>query len=220
MFLDLILGSAIPVWYGLLTLVLVLLSIAFHEFAHAYTADRLGDPTPRMNGRVTLNPLAHLDPIGTIMMLIGVFGWGKATPVNPFAFKKLRRDFAITAIVGPLSNILFAGFLVLTLKIASIYLSGPGLYYLQYALVQAILIIGVNLVVFNLIPISPLDGERVLMFLLPPAIRSKVEPVMSRFGLFLIILLILPILPGGYSVLSYVILPVQNLVLNFISPLL
>lgn len=220
MFFSLVLGSTIPPVFGLITITLVLLGIAYHEFSHAYIASKLGDSTPRLAGRLTLNPLAHLDLLGTIMMLVSFFGWGKPTPVNPFEFRNLRRDFAITAIAGPLSNLIFAGILILSLRFSSFFLTGATLIYFQYAVIQAVLIIGVNLVVFNLIPIAPLDGERILMFLLPEHIRSRVEPFMTKFGLFIVILMILPILPGGHSVLSHIILPLHTLVINMITPLI
>jgi Zn-dependent protease len=156
----------------LITRILTLI-IAFtiHEFAHAWAADQLGDNTPRDNGRLTLNPLAHLDVLGSLMLLISGFGWAKPVPVNTYALR--RRTPAGTMLVsavGPLSNLLLAilASIPFRMGILSPYTaSGDFLPSLPSFLVEFI-IINLILLFFNLIPISPLDGEKVLEYLLPP----------------------------------------------------
>ncbi len=165
----------------------ILWAITIHEFAHAWTADRLGDPTPRSAGRLTLNPLRHLDPIGTLLFFIVRIGWAKPVPVNPLYFRRPRRDMALVAVAGPVSNVLSAfvfGFLARVLP-----LSGPGHLLLVY-------FVYINLVLafFNLIPLFPLDGWTVLKFFLPQ------EPwvwTLQRSGpILLLLLLVLPAFVG------------------------
>ena len=140
----------------------VLLCLPIHEFAHAFTADKLGDPTPRRAGRLTLNPLAHLDVFGTIALLIVHFGWAKPVPVNPFNLRDRKGGMAIVAIAGPVSNLIlcliFAGItrLLMLIPSDSVWLNVTVLvvYYIAY--------INLALALFNLLPIPPLDGSKVL----------------------------------------------------------
>ena len=219
MLFDLIINAPVPALYGLLAIALILLSITLHEFAHAYSATLLGDSTPKVNGRLTLNPLAHLDLIGTLFMLIGSFGWGKPVPINPFNFKDPRKGSAIVSFSGPLTNFVFALVIIGAVKVLSFFTAGLSFAYLEYALTTVILV-SVGLGVFNLLPVAPLDGDKILMFFLPASARNKIEPFMQRFGLLLLIIMILPILPGGYSLISFVLSPLQHLVLKFLDLIL
>ncbi len=153
----------------------VLIALTFHEFAHGYMAYKLGDPTAKNFGRLTLNPLKHLDPIGTICMIFFHFGWAKPVPINSRYFKKPRRDMALTAAAGPIMNFILAFFGVLVCRILTrIFVAFPAqsdfVYYIQYAALTLFLyfhMLNLSLGVFNLIPIPPLDGSRIFYIFLP-----------------------------------------------------
>lgn len=153
----------------------VLIALTFHEFAHGYMAYKLGDPTAKNFGRLTLNPLKHLDPIGTICMIFFHFGWAKPVPINSRYFKKPRRDMALTAAAGPIMNFILAFFGVLVCRILTkIFVAFPAqsdfVYYVQYAaltLFSYFHMLNLSLGVFNLIPIPPLDGSRIFYIFLP-----------------------------------------------------
>ena len=154
----------------------VLLILTIHEYSHAYAAYRLGDETAKRLGRLTLNPLKHLDPLGAICMIFFRIGWANPVPINPRNFKKPKRDFAITALAGPLSNMIFAffsAFLCLLLysffvktEFSSEFLFQFVLNLLRFLFIFHQINIGIGL--FNLIPIPPLDGSRILNVVLPP----------------------------------------------------
>ena len=178
-------------------LVPALLAIILHEVAHGYIADQFGDPTARLLGRLTLNPLKHLDPIGTIAIFIFGFGWARPVPVNPSNFRHPRRDMLWVALAGPVTNLSLA-------TISALLLHGMGLLdqssigtsavYIKFItpvkmMVGFSIYINVLLGVFNLIPVPPLDGGRVLTGILPErqaALVSKLEP----FGFVVILLLV------------------------------
>ena len=153
----------------------VLIALTFHEFAHGYMAYKLGDPTAKNFGRLTLNPLKHLDPIGTICMIFFHFGWAKPVPINSRYFKKPRRDMALTAAAGPIMTFILALFGVLVCRILTkIFVAFPAqsdfVYYIQYAaltLFSYFHMLNLSLGVFNLIPIPPLDGSRIFYIFLP-----------------------------------------------------
>ena len=153
----------------------VLIALTFHEFAHGYMAYKLGDPTAKNFGRLTLNPLKHLDPIGTICMIFFHFGWAKPVPINSRYFKKPRRDMALTAAAGPIMNFILALCGVLVCRILTkIFVTFPAqsdfVYYIQYAaltLFSYFHMLNLSLGVFNLIPIPPLDGSRIFYIFLP-----------------------------------------------------
>ena len=163
------------VWQTALLVAASLLCITFHETCHGLTAYRLGDPTAKRAGRLTLNPLKHLDPIGTICMIFFHFGWAKPVPINSRYFKKPRRDMALTAAAGPIMNFILALFGVLVCRILTkIFVAFPAqsdfVYYIQYAaltLFSYFHMLNLSLGVFNLIPIPPLDGSRIFYIFLP-----------------------------------------------------
>lgn len=183
---------------------ILLLSITVHEFAHCWVTDRLGDPTPRAKGRLTLNPLAHLDPLGTLALLFTRFGWGKPAPFDPYNLKEPIRDTALIAAAGPLSNILIAVVASVLLKIGVL---GGGLFAL--VAVQVILL-NLFLAVFNLVPAGPLDGAKIILALLPRQTAMEFEDFMERYGTFVLILLIFP-WSGGASPVSQLITPIVSL---------
>lgn len=189
-----------PAWL-IINLVVLLFSLSVHESAHAWAANRLGDPTARELGRITLNPIVHMDLIGTVLFpllgLLGggvVFGWAKAVPVNPNNLERPNRDHALVAAAGPASNLLAAaGFLIASNFLGAFF--GPQIAEQHpillplYLLSRVGLILNVILAVFNLFPIPPLDGSWILSRLLPTQIGSLIERV-RPYGFLLLILLI------------------------------
>jgi len=184
----------------------LVIAITIHEFAHAFVADRLGDPTARLSGRVSLNPLAHLDPVGTIMLLLFRFGWGKPVPFDPFNLAHPKRDSALISLAGPASNIALAVVLSFIMKLAPASL--------LTALLVPVIIINVNLAIFNLLPVPPLDGSKILYGILPMDWADEYNSFMRDYGMLLLILLILPI--GGNSLAINLILPPIQFILNLL----
>lgn len=184
----------------ILRIPIILISLTVHEVAHGYAAYKLGDPTAKNLGRLSLNPLKHLDPIGALCMLLFRFGWAKPVPINTRYFKKPKRDMAISALAGPLSN-LFMAFVayVISIYIATLSaqngqfgwaLSGELLIltetgnflYILYLFFDTFFLLNISLAVFNLLPIPPLDGSRILFVLLPDKIYfgvMKYEQIIS-----------------------------------------
>lgn len=185
----------------------LLVAVDIHEFSHAWMAERLGDPTPRINGRLTLNPLAHLDPVGTIMLLLTRFGWGKPVPIDSYNLENPRRDSALIGLAGPASNLILATILSLILKLFFIPL--------PFSLLTIPLIkLNVYLAIFNLLPVPPLDGSKILLGLLPADIAYEWEATLNQYGMFLIILLIFPFF--GRSLASIIILPIIYFILGLL----
>jgi Zn-dependent protease len=167
----------------------VLLAVAYcvtvHEYAHARRALQAGDLTAKFAGRVTLNPLAHYDPIGSTLFLLFGFGWAKPVPVNSFNFKRPRYDSIMVSIWGPLSNFISAGVFIVLFRSGV----GPPGSVLFYFLVRAVYL-NVLLGVFNLIPIPPLDGSHVLAGLLPYQQARRYEMAVGRYGMLILIMMI------------------------------
>ncbi len=201
----------------LIWLLAVTIAITVHEFSHAFASDRLGDPTARLQNRLSLNPLNHYDRIGTTMLLATSFlralgapviplGWAKPVEYDPYNLAHPQRDTAIIAFAGPISNLLVAGLFSFLLK--TFFLELPLLNILSVAIIT----INVSLALFNLVPIHPLDGSKILLGLLPNDLAYEYEVVMRRYGFFLLILLIMPI--NGTSALSALITPAMSFVLH------
>ncbi|MEK7111776.1 MAG: site-2 protease family protein [Patescibacteria group bacterium] len=212
-----------------MTIILWLLAFAvaitIHEAAHAWMADRLGDPTPRVMGRLSLNPIVHYDPIGTTLLLVLVilrsiglpvipFGWAKPVRFDPYNLENPRRDAALISLAGPASNLLLASFLALILKLFATPFS-PFSYF--SAVFYPFIILNVILAIFNLIPIHPLDGGKVFVGLLPKELARDVDAFLNRFGILILFLLIFPSV-GGASLVSIIIFPLINFVLNLLIP--
>ena len=177
----------------------VLLALIVHEVAHGWVANLLGDKTALMLGRLTLNPIKHIDPIGTIIMpllclFMGsfVFGWAKSVPINSRNFKNFRRDMVLVAIAGPISNFLMAIMWAIFIKVAILLFNSGSFLIIKLFFIPmgyAGIFINLLLMVFNLVPIPPLDGSRVVMSLLPPEI-AKVYSIVEQYGFIILIILI------------------------------
>ena len=154
----------------LLSIPPILLALSFHEYAHAWMANRKGDPTAKMLGRLTMNPLAHLDPMGTLMIVILHFGWAKPVPVNPMNLKNPKKDMLWIALAGPASNVIMAAGLGIVIRVLNgmgLRIDGSFLGLFQYMLYFAVMI-NLVLAIFNMLPIPPLDGSKILFGILPP----------------------------------------------------
>lgn len=190
------------VWIVSLTIV-----ISVHEAAHAFAADRLGDPTPRSQGRLTLNPLKHLDPLGTVMLLLFRFGWGKPVVFDPYNLKHPRQDAALISLAGPVSNILWATLAAVIIRFLPEAIA-PVLY--------PFIFLNVGLAVFNLVPVHPLDGAKILIGLLPADMAYEWDAIMNRYGIIILLLLIFPF--SGVSPVIALISPIINFLLNLLLP--
>ena len=200
--------------FGLVFILILIMTITIHEFAHAATAEYLGDPTPRLAGRLTLNPLAHLDPIGTLMLLVAGFGWGKPVPFDPFNLKSPKRDSALISFAGPMSNFLIAILSSLILRVLPIF---PAIFLQSFLTDILILFIRFNilLAIFNLLPVHPLDGFKVVAGILPKKYYNDWLEL-ERYGMIFLILLIFPFF--GNSPLFTVISPIINLIMSILLP--
>lgn len=200
--------------------IILLTAFPVHEFAHAWSADRFGDTTPRANGRLTLNPLAHLDPIGTLTMILVGFGWAKPVPINPYALR--RRSSAapmLVSLAGPMSNFLMAIIAAIFFRVGlvSIYdISAPtGILPTGATFLFMFIRINLLLMLFNLIPLYPLDGEKVLEYFLPPAGLRVLDSIRPFSPIILMaVFFLLPML--GFDVLGVVLLPALNAISLFL----
>ena len=195
-----------------LTMALVLVAgISIHEAAHAFVAYRLGDPTAKLAGRLTLNPLAHLDPIGTFALLFLGFGWGKPTPFDPFNLRNIKRDSALISVAGAASNFILALLISIPYLIAFYTHNLSLTLNMVYIYLSPIIFFNIILGVFNLIPISPLDGFKVLAGILP---RDWYEEFMAteRFGIIILLLLIFT------GAIGQILFPIVSVIFSTLIP--
>lgn len=212
-------GVYYTIYVDILTILIWIIAFAIaitvHEAAHAWMANRLGDPTARLQGRLTLNPIAHYDPVGTTLLLLMVimrslgapvipFGWAKPVPVDPYNLQNPKKDSALISLAGPLSNLILAAILAIVLRIYSVEM-------LLFFFYPPILL-NVSLAIFNLLPIHPLDGGKILVGLLPHKEAMQAEYFLEKFGFILLFLLIVS------PVFSMVISPLIGLIMHILIP--
>ena len=161
----------------------LIVSICIHEFSHAFAADKLGDPTARYLGRLTLNPKAHLDPVGTVFLLFVGFGWGRPVPFNPLNLKNPKRDAALISLAGPLSNFILAAILSFPLRYF-------GVNSLIGFFLGLTVLYNLTLGFFNLIPFGPLDGNKIVYGFLPNRLAIQWED-MQRYGTYILLFLVI-----------------------------
>jgi len=188
----------------------ILFALTIHEYAHGWVAYKFGDPTAKHAGRLTLNPLAHLDPIGTLMLFLVKLGWAKPVPVNPYNFRNPRQDMMWVSFAGPASNFLAAFFLAIVFKLVAggfPYGTGEGSFFdVILLMLRWGILINIILGVFNLVPIPPLDGSKILMGFLPPAYEYHFA-TLERFGPFLLIFILMFSRMMGFNIFWVLIRP-------------
>ena len=193
------------------------ITITVHEAAHAWMANRLGDPTAKLNKRLSLNPLVHYDPTGTTLLIVTTilfargllpfpFGWAKPVPFDPFNLKNPQRDSALISFAGPAANLILATILSI-------------LFRLNFAIgiLPIFILLNISLAVFNLIPIHPLDGGKILIGLLPSKDAHKVDIFLNRFGFLILIGLIFPIF-GNEPLINVIISPIIKVLRHILIP--
>jgi Zn-dependent protease len=201
-------------------------AITIHEASHAWMADHLGDPTARLEGRLSLNPLAHYDPIGTTLLLITAvlwwlkypvfpFGWAKPVMFDPYNLARPRRDAALISLAGPAANLALATVLGIINRLLITNPFSP--FYIFSSLTYFLIVLNVSLAIFNLIPIHPLDGGKILAGLLPAKEAAEFDRLLNRYGFLLLLFLIFPTF-GGASIISMVISPIISLLLKILVP--
>lgn len=202
--------------FGLLIfVVLILVTISVHEFAHAKVADELGDPTARLMGRLTLNPLAHIDPIGILLLLFIGFGWGRPVPFDPYNLKNPRRDAALISLAGPASNFIIAIICSIIIRVFTFFgLSFIGA--IGQNILPTFIFLNIMLGVFNLLPFSPLDGFKIVGGFLSDS-QAREWYGLERYGIFFLLFFIFPIV-GSKSMLQILISPVINFVSSLLIP--
>lgn len=186
------------IYWILVAIPSILIASTVHEYAHAYVAFRLGDATAKAEGRLTLNPIKHIDPLGALSMVLFRFGWSKPVPINEYAFKNREIGTALVALAGPLSNLMLAFLISILYK----YVLSDTSFLIVFSL-YTFTTINIALAVFNLLPIPPLDGHKIVRAILPKGLRYYWEQL-ERYSILLILLLVLPFSPLNDIVFSFI----------------
>lgn len=196
-----------------ISLISLFIAITIHEYSHAWMADRLGDPTARLQDRLSFNPLRHIDLTGLLFLLFFGFGWGKPVPVDPYNLKNPQKDSAMISVAGPLSNLVLASILSILIRLFILFhlsfASIIGLFLLP--IIQMNVVLGI----FNLLPIEPLDGFKIVGGLLPGE-KAREWEELRRYGLLFLLVLIFPI--GRSSMLDIVIRPIISFIIRLLIP--
>lgn len=205
----------------LASIVVVFTALPIHEVAHGYIANKLGDPTAKNLGRLNLNPLTHFDPIGTTMLLLFGFGWAKPVPVNPYYFKNRKNGMALTALAGPVSNIILATVCMAIGKLLVNFLPYSQFMVILVQVLNIIISINITLAAFNLIPIPPLDGSKIIAIFMPMHIYARMENWFARYQQYFLyglmgILFVLPRLGGPFAMLGNIIYVPMSFLQNII----
>jgi Zn-dependent protease len=200
-------------------IIILIVSLSTHEFAHAWTANAFGDDTPRMNGRLTLNPAAHLDLMGSLMLLIVGFGWARPVPINPYALQR-RSSAAVmwVSLAGPASNLMLAILAAIPLRMGLInpMTGSAGLLPSPYSFLLQFIAINLLLMVFNLIPLAPLDGEKIAGYFFPPSIARFFDTIRPYGPIILLaILFVGPMI--GLDIFGWVVWPVVNTLMSVLG---
>lgn len=205
--------------------IMLLVGLPVHEFSHALAAFRLGDGTAKLFGRLTLNPIAHFDPVGGVLLAVTFigsaaagspfgFGWAKPTPVNPLNLMYGRRGEAIVAAAGPLSNLVLAAAAAIPFRYlianSELYTQVPLLYEVLSYFIQ----INIVLMLFNLVPVPPLDGSKVMFAFMDRRTEYQIRPVLEQYGF--LILVVLFFLPPGGSIGGKILIPILDAIFNFL----
>lgn len=202
-----------PIFF-ILSLVSIIIAITIHEYAHAKTADYLGDPTPGLQGRLTLNPKAHIDLYGLLFLILFRFGWGKPVQFDPFNLKNPRRDSAIISIAGPISNVLLALICSLLLRLL-LFFDTSIVSTIGFLILPPIIMLNIILAVFNLIPIHPLDGFKIVGGILPEH-QAREWYQLERYGIIFLLMLLIPF--SGQSMLHTFLDPILSFLFRIFIP--
>jgi Zn-dependent protease len=199
-------------------LIVIFLGIPIHEWAHGWMAYVLGDNTPEMQGRLSLNPFVHLDPIGTLMILFTGYGWGRSARVNPYRMSRVgsaRTGMALSALAGPLSNVIQAVLFALPVRLGLLDLFPPSQAQRLASVFAAVIVVNIGLAVFNMIPVPPLDGSKVLAGVAPAPVADALERMEPYAPMLLMLLLfVFPYL--GIDVIGILTRPAQRFLLRFL----
>lgn len=203
-------------------IIVLLVAFTIHEFAHAWTATRFGDDTPRINGRLTLNPISHLDPMGSLLLLVAGFGWAKPVPVNPYALQRHSSNALMwVSLAGPFSNFIMAILASIPFRMGLVsvvegfapstgFLPSPSKILVEFVIINMVLML------FNLIPLAPLDGEKILDALLPPNMQRAFESIRPYGPMILIVVAI--VLPYfGIDIIGAILRPPLMLMMSFLA---
>lgn len=202
----------------LLTLPGVIIALSFHEFAHAFVADRLGDPTPRNQGRLTLDPLKHIDPVGIFLLIFAHMGWGKPVQINPNNFSKVSKEKgeALVALAGPVMNFILAFILMIIFYAMIVFIPGTGVLNSLKAInvmnvvitmIYYAIVVNIGLGVFNLIPIPPLDGSKIFLRFLPYRAQRWIDEHMEIISIIFLLLFVT-------DALSYITTPIISVIMK------